>query len=184
MNRTESQSSCHSQNPTVGPDCQPVCSSVCSRKATCHSAARLPTLAFHGGLSQSQVTNVCLQSDCGSEPVYSNSHTGSCSCITVSLQRPRPSAEGKSWNVIFLSHGVIFFHFLLQLVLSGPLDRAAPRSVAASSRTLWSVTVAMAPAYVNLGTVATPARKVSSLNVSLVKHDDGEKKWERKWENT
>lgn len=52
--------------------------------------------------------------------------------------------------------------FLIQLVLGGPLDLAVLRSVSASNRTLWSVTVVMAPVSVNQVTRATPARKVSN----------------------
>lgn len=56
------------------------------------------------------------------------------------------------------------FFFFLQRVLSGRLVRAALRSVSVFSRILWSVTVAMVPASVNLVTRATPARKVSALS--------------------
>lgn len=44
-------------------------------------------------------------------------------------------------------------------VPSGHLDQAVLRNVSVSSRTLWSVTVAMAPVSVNLVTMATLAKK-------------------------
>ena len=69
---------------------------------------------------------------------------------------------------VSLCSEILFVSFVslssLQLVLSGRSEPAALRSVSVSSRTLWSVTGAMAPASVNLVTGATPARKVSTMS--------------------